>query len=236
MLREKKTALNKAQILAAVIMNLAVVVSAIVGAVNNYNQGVGGANSGWSMLVFYTCDSNLLGAIACSILTVCYIRMLKTGKALPGWAVIIKYMAVCCLTITFLVTVFILTPFMAMDARLYGMPEKMSFAQSAQFMLLGGCTLYHHVISPLLAFISFVLFEPLPCGAKKALGYAIIPTAIYAAVSVTLNILRIWHGPYPFLYVYEQSVWMSLVWFAVVFGGAALISFLIAKIRNPLKG
>lgn len=226
---EEKSVLTRKQIITAIIMNLAIVVMAVIGAVNNYIY----QDMKWGMLIYYTCNSNLLGALACGILVIFYIRMLRTGEKLPGWAVILKYLAVCCLTITCLVTVFILTPTMAIDASLYDLDvTQMSLGASAKMMFLGNVTLYHHLLDPLLAFFSFMWFEPLPCSAKKSLGFALIPTTIYAVVSITLNILRVWHGPYPFLYVYEQPLLMSFVWFIVVFGGAALISYLIAKIRN----
>lgn len=227
-----KTTLSRGQIITALIMNLAIVVMATVGSVNNYNTD----GWGWRMLIFYTCNSNIFGAIASAILVVFYIRMLRDGSVLPGWTVILKYMSVCCLTITCLVTVFVLTPVMAIDATLYGFEETATVGESIKFMLLGKVTLFHHVLTPLAAFLSFVWFERLPCGPKKSLLFALIPTTLYAVISITLNILRIWHGPYPFLYVYEQPLWMSFVWFIIVFGGASLISYLIAKIKNPIKG
>ena len=227
----QKTGLSKKQAVIALIMNLAMAFAGIFGAVNNFYY----SDTRWGMMIYYTCNSNILGAAAGIMLAVFYVRMLVNGKSVPGWAIIVKYLSVCCLTITFLVTAFILTPMMAIDASLYGMSGSLTFLESAKFMLLGNITLWHHLLNPLFAFFSFLLFERLPTPPAKSLAFALIPTGLYAVISVTLNVLRIWHGPYPFLYVYEQPLWMSIIWFAIVVGGAAGISYLIARMKKPVE-
>ena len=220
------TALSTKKLRIAVVMNLAVTVMALVG---TYFGSVDANLSSFGILYYYTTDSNLLGAFGCAALAVCYIRQLRGGGEIPRWVVIVKYCATCCLVITFLVTAFILTPFLAIDPSLYGIENAVSPTQAIAAMLFSPCTVFHHLLCPLTAFISLLLFDRLPYKPGKCLLFALIPTTVYAAVSITLNILRIWHGPYPFLLVHEQPVWMSFVWFVIVFGGAALISWLVAK-------
>jgi hypothetical protein len=36
-------------------------------------------------------------------------------------------------------------------------------------------------------------------------------------------------GPYPFLHVYEQPVYMSIIWFAAILGGAYFMAWLLLK-------
>ena len=227
--KETGNVLSAKALKTAVIMNLAVAVMALIG---TYFGSVDETLGGFGIFRFYTTDSNLLGAFGCTALAVCYIRQLRTGKAVPKWVVIVKYCAVCCLTVTFLVTVFILTPFFVIDPSVYGIEEPMTVMQAIGAMLFSPCTVFHHLLCPIFAFVSLILFDRLPYKPSKCLLFALIPTAVYAAISITLNILKVWHGPYPFLLVYEQPVWMSFVWFIIVFGGAALISWLVARLAK----
>lgn len=55
---------------------------------------------------------------------------------------------------------------------------------------------------------------------------ALIPTAVYAAVTIVLNILRLIEGPYPFLMVHQQTPLASVAWCATIL----LIAWLIAEV------
>ena len=57
-------------------------------------------------------------------------------------------------------------------------------------------------------------------------------TIAYAIVFITLNILKVYEGPYPFLMVYKQPVYMSIVWFILIVGGAFGIGKGIMWIKN----
>ena len=59
-----------------------------------------------------------------------------------------------------------------------------------------------------------------------------IPPVLYAAVIVTLNLTRTVRGPYPFLLVYEQPVWASLLWAGVILGTAWLIALLLVLVKR----
>ena len=113
----EKTALR-----AALMLNLAVVVMEIVSAAMSWRQ----LNLG--MFMFYTQDSNILACAACALLAAFQIRALRTGADIPVWAQRLKYAAVCCLSVTFLVVVLVLAP---MSGGAYGV------------MLLSGTMLYH---------------------------------------------------------------------------------------------
>jgi len=70
---------------------------------------------------------------------------------------------------------------------------------------------------------------------KKQVFLSILPTGLYAVPVLILNIAKIMYGPYPFLYVYEQPIWMTCIWIIVILAMAALLSFLLylpAKIRR----
>lgn len=174
------------------------------------------ARNGFGLLQYYTEDSNLLALVVCALSAVYQFRCLRTGRALPSFVGTLKYIAVCCLTVTFLVVVFVLSP----SVSAAGQP-------GFRLMLLTDSMLYMHLLCPVLAFVSFVFFDTLTLPAGRAVRIALIPTVIYAIISTALNIARVLYGPYPFLHVYEQPVWLSCVWIAVIVGGAGLIAWLL---------
>ena len=203
---------ERTRLLVSLCLNLAVVLLEI------YAFRLTIARNGAGIFQYYTEDSNLLALVVCALCAFYQGRALKAGAAaaLPDWACILKYIAVCCLTVTFVVVVCILAPSME-DA---GKP-------GYQIMLLKNSMLCMHLLCPVAAFVSFVWFERLPLPAGRAVRFALIPTALYAVVAVILNIARVLYGPYIFLHVYEQPVWLSCVWVAVIVGGAALVARLL---------
>ena len=66
----------------------------------------------------------------------------------------------------------------------------------------------------------------------KSAFTATIPTLIYAIVLIILNILGVVDGPYPFLRVMNQPVYMSFVWFIVIVGGAFFLALLLQKLNS----
>lgn len=188
------------RLLPPLLLDLAVVLMEIAGAILSARQ------NGASMFQFYTEDSNLLALAACALSAAFLLRSLKTGDPVPLFVRTLHYAAACCLTLTFLVVVFVLCP-------MYG-------AMAYRYMLLDGSMLFHHLLCPLALFVSFVFFEPGQPLRRKAAFWAFLPTLIYAAVSVALNLARVMDGPYPFLRVYDQPVWASCLWMILIPGGA----------------
>lgn len=197
-------------------LNLAVVVLEIIGFALSLGK------NGQSFVRFYTEDSNLLALAACAVTAVFAVRAISGHGAAPEWVRIFKYIALCCTTLTFVVVVLILGP-MTGSVRGY------------LFFLFGSSMLYHHFLCPVLMFVSFVFFEKGPALQKKHIGAALVPTAIYAAVILTLNIAGSITGPYPFLRVYDQPLWMSCMWVAVIFGAACLIAACVRVVYNRVS-
>ena len=167
-------------------------------------------------LKYYTQLSNLLALFVSAACLIEGVLRLKAGKSEPSEAVrVLSYVAVCMLTLTFLVDVFILS-------RADGLG-------GLRHLLFHGEMLYMHFLCPVIALLGFFLFEKEPPLTNKHLFLALLPTLLYAAVTIVLNIMKVMHGPYPFLYVYEQPVYMSCVWFFIVVGGAALIAWALKK-------
>lgn len=176
------------------------------------------SNFGLGCLVFYTEDSNIFGAIACAIYLPFLIKkQINKDYKIPDWVITLKYISVCCLMVTFLVVIFILAP-------MYGFRY--------DIMLFYGSVLFNHFLNPVIAFLSFILFESGKPISKRQWVIALIPTIIYAAIAVALNIGKIIIGPYPFLMVYQNPVWMSAIWAVVIFGMVLLIALAVRFIKN----
>ena len=104
---------------------------------------------GEQSLTFYTENSNLFSAAVCLLVAVCQLWALLSGRALPRWVKRLKFIAACCLTLTFLTVVFVLAPCYPDEG-------------GVVFLLTESSMLYHHLLNPVLVFVSFVFLEREP--------------------------------------------------------------------------
>ena len=101
-------------------------------------------NIGLGAFKYYTVDSNIIVGISSFIMIIYEILLInKKIDKLPKYVYILKYIGVVGVTLTFLVTLFYLSP-------MYG----------KEFLFLYMNTnLFFHLIVPILSFISYTLFE-----------------------------------------------------------------------------
>lgn len=168
------------------------------------------------MFLFYTELSNLFAMGVCFVTALCQLRALLTGGEMPAWVRTLKYTVTCCLMLTFLTVVFVLAPMYGPDGH--------------YVMLLTSSMLYNHFLNPVTALLSFVLLERVPALPRRAVGRAMIPTLVYGGIMLAANVAKVYKGPYPFLYVYEQPLWTSCMWVVVILGGALLITWAVWKL------
>ncbi len=161
-------------------------------------------------LEFYTMDSNVLALITSTIFVLFYDKRKKIVSDL-------RFITTCCLTVTFLVVLFILLPMTNFNFK---------------FLFLQNQTMIFHVIAPILSIISYTCFEER--SNKKYLGF--IYTAFYAFVLIILNLKDIVVGPYPFLRVKEQSIIASIIWGIIIIGGSYLIGLGLNTMNKKIKG
>ena len=118
---------------------------------------------GSQTFTFYTENSNVFAFFVCLLVAVCQVICLFTGRQLPRWVKTLKYIATCCLTMTFLTVVFVLGPYCADQG-------------GVVFLLLTESSmLYHHLLNPLCAFVSFVLLEREPKLPARCVPLALVP-------------------------------------------------------------
>ncbi len=192
--------------LVAFLMNLAIFSGEAVG------FGFSISEMGTNLFVYYTELSNILALIASGAYCVSSVMALTRGCCMPFWVHVLRYVANAAVTLTMLVVLFVLIPTLG----------------DPLWLLFSGSMLFHHTLCPILSVLSFLLFEKEHSRNLKMKHtlYAMIFTAVYGIVFIILNICKAFVGPYPFLHVYEQPVYMSVVWCVVIFGGAYLICFL----------
>ena len=213
-------------------LNLTMFVLGIIGCSLEIGRGFVG------VVRYYTFDSNLMGTVSSGILCAfIVISLARDTETIPKWVLVFKYMSTCMLTVTFLVVITVLAP---MYSSYFSSPVKAYTA-----LLFNGNMLYQHFLCPILAITSTLfsdtplskddrIFNSRPTPLKSALT-AVIPTMLYAIVIVILNILKVIEGPYPFLMVYAQPVWASILWFIALFLLSGMIAWLLARFGTLLK-
>ena len=169
--------------------------------------------SGFACFKYYTQDSNLF-LMFTSLLYV--ISLLICDKKIPHFVSLLKYAATTSVVITFLTVVTILAPVMG----------------GYRAMLLDGTMLIHHLICPIFGFVTFVFFEKHNLNGLKDALISMIFTCLYGIIAVTLNVLKIMNGPYPFLKVYDQTILMSIFWLILMMGSSYLITVLIGNLNH----
>lgn len=163
---------------------------------------------------YYTTISNVFAGISCFLLALYQIINYKTGKEIPYFAIIFKYISACMLSVTFLVVLFVLVP-------------ASGDVNEMIRLLFSPKLLFHHTLCPILCIISFVLFENEYKIKKKYILYSLIPTFLYAIIFIFLNAFNIVNGPYFFLKINNQPIYMSIIWFFAIMSLAAGISSLL---------
>ena len=198
----------------ALILNIILVILFFIGLFSAIKENI-------NIIEYYTEDSNILSAIS-SIIFVVFLLIKKDIKHIPNWVCVLRFIGTTCLTLTFIVVVTILVPL-----------DTNSLKDGYVRFLLQGSMLYHHFLCPVISFISFSIFEANKnLNKKKYIWYALIPTFIYGLIFIILNILKVVNGPYPFLRVYNQSVFVSLIWIVVIFSVNYLMAQLILYLNQ----
>lgn len=213
---------HRKRLIAAMTINILIVlmevVSMIMGFILRWDEYK------FKALLFYTQDSNLFAMIACGVMAISQAKCLRGKRDVPSKAAQrMKYMAACALSLTFLVVLFVLIPLAGWS----------SFADK----LFADTKLYHHLLCPVLSAVSFLWLEDYRDLTAKDAGFALIPTACYAVILTVLNILRVVDGPYPYLRVYNQPIYMSVIWSFIILGSAyAIARGLLAFNHKAMKG
>lgn len=199
--------MNKRKI--SIILNIILVILELIGIFIVFKL------SGLSSIVYYTLDSNILSLIS----SIIYLSFIINNKKVPKIVSLLKYISVVCLTITFLVVVLILAPM---------------YEFNYYWLLIKDASFFVHLSCPITALVSFLFFEKHDLKDKFDKYRGFYFTILYALIIVPLNILSIVEGPYPFLYVKKNSLFVSIIWAFVILGFSFLISYIVLKLKNKI--
>jgi len=159
---------------------------------------------------YYTIDSNMLALISSFLFIIFYKKDLKLVNN-------VRFVATSCLALTVLVVIFVLCP-------MYNFNYKM-FMFTDTFIVF-------HTICPILSIISYVVFEE-----RSNKNYlCLVFTAIYGIILAILNILNVVEGPYPFLMVRTQKIWVTLLWSFGLIMGSYVIGIGLNFFNKKIKG
>lgn len=205
---------ERRKLILALFANAAIVVLELVALVLSLME------HGLGNFAFYTQDSNYLAAAASLLYCVYAVRKLRGRAEIPQWIHSFRYISVSCLMVTLFVVLLVLMPMSGEDAL---------------FMLYGSSMLYQHTICPILAAVSFFVLEGYEALPRREVFKALIPTLAYALAAIVLNVLRVIEGPYPFLMVYAQPWYLSILWCVVILGIAGILAFGVLGLHNFLQ-
>ena len=158
---------------------------------------------------YYTNDSNILALISSLLFIIFY-------KKEKNFVKDIRFLATSCLTVTFLVVVFVLCPMYSFNYKL---------------LMFTDIYLVFHTIVPILSIFSYIALEN--GSSKKYL--CLIFTMIYAIILIILNILNLIKGPYPFLMVTTQNPLVTILWGIIIIGGSHIIEILVNRLNKKIK-
>ena len=189
-----------------IIMNLTIIILEIIGFILVFKE------LGIQSIEYYTEDSNLLLLIS-SIILLAY---LSSGKEIPSWLKSFRFISIVSTTLTLVIVLTVLS--WTTEWGLYK-------------LLFGGSMLYHHTLCPILAILSIAFLEKYDgINATQGLYF----TIIYAIIMITLNVLKIVEGSYPFLLVYKQPVIHSIIWTILILTITYAIALILKKVNGKV--
>ncbi|MBR0236320.1 MAG: hypothetical protein IJQ37_07680 [Clostridia bacterium] len=126
--------------------------------------------SGWSSLRYFTVLSNLFVAAAALVFAVYNVKCAISDEVkYPKWLILIKFTSTVSVTVTLMTVVLFLGPMFVVNGHSY-------------FSLFDGNNLFMHLITPVMAIVTFLFFEGMPQIKFKYTFLAIVPTALYSVL------------------------------------------------------
>lgn len=184
----------------------------------------GVALGGINTFRFFTNDGNIFCIIAALVMIYFNVRYIKTKSyKIPKIVYQLKLASAITGLIIFLVVLVILGPTMG-----YAM------------LLSGFYMVVVQVLNPILCIISYSIFEAYPIElSKKELSFGILPASLYGVIALILVLTKVWVNndiPYPFLRVYDNPIWASILYFVAILGGGYGFTLLLNWCnQNSLK-
>lgn len=145
----------------------------------------------------YYSDNAGMFALSSSII---YVIIVLAKKEPNFLCLALRYVSTTCLVLTLVGTFYVAT----------------TTGENYLDSFIKGSHLFNNLLCPIVSFVSFTLFEgDRRLNKKKTIWYALIPTVIYGIIMLVCNLTNTFTGPYPFMMINDNPVYVTVVVFIV---------------------
>lgn len=145
----------------------------------------------------YYSDNAGMFALSSSII---YVIVILTKKEPNFLSLALRYVSTTCLVLTLVGTFYVAT----------------TTGENYLDSFIKGSHLFNNLLCPIVSFVSFTLFEgDRRLNKKKTIWYALIPTVIYGIIMLVCNLTNTFTGPYPFMMINDNPVYVTVIVFVV---------------------
>lgn len=141
----------------------------------------------------YYSDNAGMFALSSSII---YVIVVLTKKEPNFLSLALRYVSTACLLLTLVGTFYVAT----------------TTGENYLDSFIKGSHLFNNLLCPIVSFVSFTLFEgDRRLNKKKTIWYALIPTVIYGIIMLVCNLTNTFTGPYPFMMINDNPVYVTVI-------------------------
>ena len=145
----------------------------------------------------YYSDNAGMFVLSASIL---YVIIVLAKKEPNFLCLALRYVSTACLVLTLVGTFYVAT----------------TTGENYLDSFIKGSHLFNNLLCPIVSFVSFTLFEgDRRLNKKKTIWYALIPTVIYGVIMLVCNLTNTFTGPYPFMMINDNPVYVTVIVFVV---------------------
>lgn len=145
----------------------------------------------------YYSDNAGMFALSSSII---YVIVVLTKKEPNFLSLALRYVSTTCLVLTLVGTFYVAT----------------TTGENYLDSFIKGSHLFNNLLCPIVSFVSFTMFEgDRRLNKKKTIRYALIPTVIYGIIMLVCNVSNTFTGPYSFMMINDNPVYVTVIVFIV---------------------
>lgn len=145
----------------------------------------------------YYSDNAGMFALSSSII---YVIIVLAKKEPNFLCLALRYVSTACLVLTLVGTFYVAT----------------TTGENYLDSFIKGSHLFNNLLCPIVSFVSFTMFEgDRRLNKKKTIWYALIPTVIYGIIMLVCNVSNTFTGPYSFMMINDNPVYVTVIVFVV---------------------
>lgn len=145
----------------------------------------------------YYSDNAGMFALSSSII---YVIIVLAKKEPNFLCLALRYVSTACLALTLVGTFYVAT----------------TTGENYLDSFIKGSHLFNNLLCPIVSFVSFTMFEgDRRLNKKKTIWYALIPTVIYGIIMLVCNVSNTFTGPYSFMMINDNPVYVTVIVFIV---------------------